>query len=670
MKRHALAVLMLLFFFLTSEIYSQSKYGNVTMDEMTMETYFPDTTAAAVMLLKYGDTRFVLNTNKGFQFETVIETKIKILKSEGLEWCDQQISFYEESNSRKEEIRGLSGMTYNLEDGKIVKTKLSKDHIFEEETDKKWKVKKFTMPAAKVGSVIEFKYTLISDFFWVLRDFTFQASIPIVFCKYDITIPEYFVFNTNFQGYISLDTKRQPVNESFHLPHRDDHGNYQSQVRCTAEQTISIGKNVPALKNESYLWTINDYISKVSFELKRIQFPYSTVKNFSNTWDDVDKGFMESGYFGGNLKKADLFKNEISKTDITLDKAKEIQDMVKYRVKWNDKNAVGTKDLKNALKDGIGNCADVNFLLINALKAGGFEAYPVLLSTRSNGRLPFHPTEDAFNYVITAVKIDTTMYYTDAASKYGDWNLLPTKCMVPQGRVMTSSGRPYWVDLSTLTPSSSLRVSQCEFTGTQFKAAVTETLKGSISNSVRTTYSSAKDENEFLESMSKRLGADIGDFKVTNLDDTGNPLVFNYIQSSDLSLDDDIIYLNPLTEKLFSSNPFKEEAREYPIQFNYLLNYVQIADITVPDGYVIDEVPKSEKIVFNDNDIALTYRITKTDKLIRVYYQYQLKKLLFLPQEYDNVKEFFSKLILKNSEMIVLKKTTANEPVAENQSEL
>ena len=107
------------------------------MDELSMTTYPQDSTAAAVMLLKVGDIHFVFNSVNGFQFEYTIQTKIKILKNEGLEWCDQQINYYQADNSWKEAIKSLSGTTYNLDNGKIVKTKLSKENIFDEDVDKK-----------------------------------------------------------------------------------------------------------------------------------------------------------------------------------------------------------------------------------------------------------------------------------------------------------------------------------------------------------------------------------------------------------------------------------------------------------------------------------------------------------------------------------------------------
>jgi hypothetical protein len=661
MKTHVLktTAIVLCLFFLFQENYAQSKYGNATMDELNMTVYLPDTTASAVILLKKGDIRFVYSDLYGFQFEYELQVKIKILKTEGLDWCNQSISYYEADRSSKEQVNGLSGTTYTLEDGKVTKTKLSKEFISDEDIDNKLKVKKFTMPAAKVGSVIEYKFTLVSDFYYELREFKFQESIPVAYTYFEAKLPEYFRYNISFQGYVALKTERVPTNESFYIRYKDDYGQNQSAtVRCTAELIKSEGRNIPAMKRESYLWTIENYITKLSFELQSIQMPYSMTKSMSNTWANIDNDILSSGSFGGNLKKADLFKGEIAKGELTVDRAKEIQNMVKHRVKWNDKRAFGPGNLKDVLKNGMGNTAEMNFLLINALLAGGFDAFPVIMSTRSNGRLPLsHPSVAAFNYVITGLKIDTLMYYTDASSKYGDWNLLPENCMVPQARIMKQNGCK-WIDLSAISSGSVLRTARFSFEDSKYTGKINDTRRGSAALAMKEYYYNHKNKEDFIESLAKKSNCEIDNFSISGTDDTSAPLKITYNQVSDASLGDDFLYINPMIDKQFSENPFKEEKRVYPVEFDYPVNYLQVADILIPDGYVVDELPQAAKMVLNDDDIVLTYRMAHTDNIIKLHYQYQLKRLMFLPEEYEHLRDFYAKIIAKNSEQIVLKKAS------------
>lgn len=649
-----------LLFLFAGLVCSQSKFGNATKEELEMTSYPNDTTASAVILLKQGEAQFIYDALYGFRFEYAIKMKIKILTNEGLDWCTQQISYYEADRDFKEEIRGLSGTTYNLENGKIVKTKLSKEYIFDEDTDKKWKVKKFTFPGAKVGSVIEFKYSIFSDFFYELRDFTFQSTIPTSYVTYEAIIPEYYRYNINMQGFEPIETTRTPENKMFHLTYRGQ----TEQISCTAEKIFCKGVDIPALKKEAYVWSMKDYVSQISFELKSIQYPGQIVKTFSSTWESIDERLNDAGYFGGNLKRTGLFKGEIEKTEITAERASEILDIIKNKVKWNEKNSFEPKNLKDALKNGIGNSADVNFLLINALKSAGFEAYPVILSTRSHGRIPLtHPTISAFNYTITGMKIDTVLYFTDASDKYGDWNLLPSKCMVSQARIMHS--KPSWVDLSTIATAKVKKSGEVKYQDLASTIEV-QCLYGDVAAyNFRKNYAKYKSQDEYVEKIAEGMSGEIDNLNMSGLDNNKENIRVSYVVNKDVSLGDDYLYINPIIERLYSENPFKDENRKLPINFDQLTNYVQIVNVHIPEGYVVEELPKSERIATENNSISLTYRIGQVENKVYLNYSFRLNRLLFLPEDYDILRNFFAKLILKNSEQIVLKKREAVATVTE-----
>lgn len=653
MKSKALLLLVLFIFLGSTSVFSQSKYGKITNEELAMDSYPQDTTATAVILFKEGDARFIYSDLHWFQFEYTLKMKIKILKPEGLKYCEHIINYYEQNHQNKEVIQGLSGMTYNLEGGKIVKTKLSKEFIVDEDQDERYKVKKITMPAAKVGSVIEYKYTLRSDFYRDFRDFYFQSSIPTAYVKYDVTIPEYFRYNKNTVGYESLKTNLSTVNETFMVKNGRGH----EQVRCTAERSIFEGEHLPAMKDEVYLWTQEDYISKVTFELQSTHFPMSTVTNYSATWDAIDKDLRDRDRFGGELKKKGWFKDDVTPGDITIEKATEIQNMLKSKVKWDNKNGIFARNQREALKNGIGSSAEVNFLLINALKAGNFDAYPVVLSTRSNGRLPLgRPSATAFNYVIVGVTIGDKTYYTDAASEYGDWNILPTKVMVPQARAIKDDWAD-WVDLTAVTSGRNVLMGMVTLTENAIEKKITEVLRGASAHNFRSNFhENNKDENEYIEKLATSQNGEIEDFVMTDIDKNNEDVKIEYTLKQDLS-SDDIIYINPMLEKHLSENLFKSEERKFPVNFNYLSNYSQIITITVPEGYVIEELPKSEKFVFGENnDLLFTYRLSSDERKIQVQYQLVVNNLLVLPIHYSDLRDFFSKMVQKNSEQIVLKK--------------
>lgn len=47
--------------------------------------------------------------------------------------------------------------------------------------------------------------------------------------------------------------------------------------------------NAPAFKDESFISTDEDYLSKIEFELTSVSLPGQPFKNYSTTWSDIDR---------------------------------------------------------------------------------------------------------------------------------------------------------------------------------------------------------------------------------------------------------------------------------------------------------------------------------------------------------------------------------------------
>ncbi|MBK6274819.1 MAG: DUF3857 domain-containing protein [Saprospirales bacterium] len=76
--------------------------------------------------------------------------------------------------SDEESVSKIKGTTYNFENGKTIESELSKEAVFKDKYDDKHKVVKFTMPKVQVGSIIEFEYSINSNFIYSLPNWKFQ----------------------------------------------------------------------------------------------------------------------------------------------------------------------------------------------------------------------------------------------------------------------------------------------------------------------------------------------------------------------------------------------------------------------------------------------------------------------------------------------------------------
>ncbi len=170
------------------------KIGKISKDELLMEVYEKDSSAEAVILFDIGNTSFDYNTEKGFQMIYERQVRIKILNKDGFDYANFSISLYH-SNGNEEKLSSLKATTYNLEDGKIIKTKLKNSEVYNIEDTPNKTMKKFSLPAVREGSVIEVKYIIRSDFFYNLQKWKFQHSIPNMWSEYMVEVPEYFHYN-------------------------------------------------------------------------------------------------------------------------------------------------------------------------------------------------------------------------------------------------------------------------------------------------------------------------------------------------------------------------------------------------------------------------------------------------------------------------------------------
>jgi len=107
--------------------------------------------------------------------------------------------------------------------------------------------------------------------------------------------------------------------------------------------------------------------------------------------------------------------------------------------------------LRKAYEAHRGTSADVNLLLIAALREAGLPAYPVLLSTRDHGRInPEYPLLERFNYVVALVPLaDGKDLLVDATNPLLPCGVLPKRCLNKSGRLIAkkeADGR--WVDLA------------------------------------------------------------------------------------------------------------------------------------------------------------------------------------------------------------------------------
>ena len=203
-------------------------------------------------------------------------------------------------------------------------------------------------------------------------------------------------------------------------------------------------KEVPAIKEEPYLTSIENYTTKIKFELSNIDFTSigGQFKNYATSWNDIVKQLIDDPDFGGQIKTGNFTKEIVEKLiagkTSEKDKALAIYDFVQHNLKWDDsKTYMPSKPLRKILDEKIGNSAEINLILLSMLQKAGINADPVLLSTRDHGIIsPVHASLSDCNYIIVRAIIDNKPILMDATESNLPAGLLPYRCLNGTGTLI------------------------------------------------------------------------------------------------------------------------------------------------------------------------------------------------------------------------------------------
>ena len=657
------ALLSLLFSFCCLQLFADGqtilpnlKFGKPTMEELTMTTYAPDSNATAVILCKLTNVSYKWGI-ESFRLSYEYKVKIKILKPEGTSYANVTIPYYElQNNTMKENIIGLDASAYNMENGKMVRTKMKKDMVFKESVNENQMQLKFSIPQVKAGTLIEYEYRLESDFFFSIDSWKAQSDIPTLYTEYDVTIPEYFKFNTEMHGAETLKSTNEATSFSLSIGGQ--------LLQCSGTHLNFQGVQLPALKDDSYVWCLDDYCTQVNLELLGIDFPGTLYQSFTKSWEQIDESLLKDTDFGSRLKMNNPLKEEM--VALHLEQMKEtdekicaIYTLLKNKVRWNEKYSLYGKAPKQILKEGTGSNADINFILISMLKDAGIPAYPAVMSRRNMGIIPYsHPSLQKLNtFVVAIAHTDTTLVYLDGSIEDGYLSVLPPVLMTDRARIIAPDNRSQWVNLTAIGTNQLRSVVKADISPEGVIAGTRETLyAGQYASRLRNKFRTAKDSTDFVSKLASEENVQV---KALRMDGRSlfSPQVREFMEFEKQStVNDQFIYINPLIFLHVSESPFKQSERKLPVEFPYVDQLSLTVNLTIPEGYAVDEKPESQRIQTGDEKVFCRYTITQQGNQISLRYLFRLQKLLFLHTDYSELQQLWEMMAKKNNEMMVLKK--------------
>lgn len=462
MRTRIVAGMVILFIFSALSVSGSNvpiKWGKILPEDISMKTYAADPVASAVVLCDYGTTKV------GPRTEYFRHVRIKILKEEGLKYAEVELPyrFY----NKYDDVGQIKAQTINInEKGVMVVTKLKSKSILDLQIDRKNKKKVFTFPDVKVGSIIEYKYTIFSLDLVKLRDWYFQTTIPVIWSEYRISVSRRFDYLVTYQQGRALDIDEQTsfgkrlqwlystkIKKAYRELIDNNFVLYESPqktakvyliegqtLRFVMNQMPAINKNTPAITDLFSTIKVHLYMAAGNFPfyyrpiLLTANEDYDTwdrsqlrqkwltgyIVYWMPTWEEATQKWLKNDRIGNRLIKSFNYKSIFDNIGVQEDnQQKTVQGIFKYvreNIKWDGTYSIGAdRDFDEVLKKKTGSSAELNLMIVALLRRAGLEADPVLVRTSNLGRIEnMYPVKDQFNHVVAEVKVDGKTICMDA----------------------------------------------------------------------------------------------------------------------------------------------------------------------------------------------------------------------------------------------------------------
>jgi uncharacterized protein YfkK (UPF0435 family) len=654
-------------FILNAQSKLNIKFGKISTADFEVNSALIDSNTNAIVLADIGNTEFVGNNKEWFSLVFTRHKRIKILNNKGFDAANIFIDLYSQ-NSEVEKIEEIKAHTYNLENNNVVMTKLSSKDIFEEKIKKNLIRKKFTLPAVKAGSIIEVQYTIKSDFLFNLQPWEFQGEYPCLWSEYNLALPDFFNYVFLSQGYLPYDINKKTEGSAIYKVRNASaiNTNQDFTINANLQNSKWVIKNAVAIKEENFTSTIANHIAKIEFQLSEYRFPNQPVKPILESWSKVAEKMMESTEFGISFTRSnDWLSDDLKKitqgTKNQEEATKKIYEFIRDNFTSTGDYGLYLSDntnLKDIFKRKSGRSCEINLLLLAMLHHEKITSIPVLMSLRERGKVhTLYPLMDRFNYVVVEVVVDGNTYYLDASKPMLGFNQLISNCYNGVAWSLSKEAQKqinFYADSLKENNATTVLFSidkPGEITGTSYTV-----LGNNASFSFR-----EKMKNTNITTLTNEISKSlIGDIKVSNLSiDSLNQYDYPVSIKYDLKMnvESEILYINPMFGEAITKNPFTSTKRDYPIEMPYLKNDTYTLNMAIPDGYEVEEMPKSVRFKLNEDEGMFEYLIANRDGRLQLRSHIILNKANFDMEDYEALREFYAFIIKKQGEQIVFKKT-------------
>ena len=625
------------------------EFGSVPDSLFSMQKYGEDPSAPFVYTLKEVDIRFE-NDDRSIVAILDYYVRVKIFDASVQQASVVAIPYYFERGI--EEIRNIRAITHSPEGQKST---LAKSNIRTININSRYDVKEFTMPNVEDGSVLEYTYQIRRRYIEELPDFFLTHQAPTALAKASITYPHYLrydVIPVDYDGNLKLQTQEidtSSVQKIFTVPQPDP----------ILKETWT-AKDIPALREEAYISSIDDYRGKLKFKLSEFGNPRQRLEN---SWDFVVAELRRNqnvlNHVAGYERAAELGR-QISQA---FDTKQAAQDSI-FRYLNRTVNYNGNRTPFNSMSDvevlngDLADQAAINQTLLAMLKGAGIEAHPMLISTREFGQIDrSFPSFFQFNGQLVYSEINGQSYFMDASFAHSQPNLIPITTYNENGLMLKEKSYE-WKEISPAKSKFDIDItvdaaldSQGNLSGT-----ISSESSGYPAQVIRQKFSNGDRANSIIRQaiFDGYSEAELRSPELNDLQDYKTPVSMNTafsLPNYATSFSDGLEF-RPMVVGFLMSNPFNEGDRDLPVTLDAPEKLDLVYNIELPDGFTFDEGAENRSIQLPGASFTESY---DTDgKTLRYEFHIDISKKQFEPEMYPQLLDLYERWVtLSNGKWLI-----------------
>jgi hypothetical protein len=603
-------------------------WGETDLLDRRMTVYTPEPTAEAVVLDAITRIRIEMQNNRPL-VTVQVHRRIKILSDNAI----KNLSTFKLPINLPANRVVMGTRKAQLLDINEAATAIP----FEE--SKEGNVEQMTLSQVTSGNILEYRYDFTTDSLPYATNWVLQENIPVRHSEIWASIGA--AFETTFA-----------------LQNKDKINNF---VDAASNAKVFIARDLPALQINNSAYIKSDNLTSVRLQVSSTS-GNGGKQGYTTTWRDLVQNLMKSENLGLQFQQTNNFDNiwqamqsSVNTAKNTEDKIRAVYNFINKNVEWNGEWSIYAKQSLNAAYEShSANSGELNLMLVACLNAAGVRATPMLVSTRSHGKVNVNsPSAGQFDHLVCQTELNGAPCFLDAGDVYRPMGMLRVEALNGDGWLMDVAA-PQWLKI---TPT--LSVSQ---TLSMFALSKEGDLRGRFSKTSK-GYEAVTQRNDQSRKATAKLlqkeyvGIRIDSVTTYNLDANLNSSFkrnfFCFIPQA-IEVVDNKMTIKPLWHTGLEENILLPE-RQAPIDFIYPINDLHVFSMSIPEGASVDKIPKDELYELDNKGGVYQFTAIQSGSVVYLAIKIQIERLHFDASEYNKVKEMFDRIAAKQLEVVLLK---------------